>query len=72
MPNVHTQIDGRITRQCFRCGNFIENFQNGGQVTIAGFYSTEKPFPYYNNFTLCEQCHDILMAKINEVLYTLD
>lgn len=70
--NVRTRIEGKSTKQCFRCGRFVENFQDGGQVTIAGFYSAKNPFPYYNNFTLCEQCHSVLMAKINEALYVYD
>ena len=58
-------------KQCFRCGQPLHGFQDGGQVTVSGFYS-HKSLPYYNNYTLCEHCHTVLTAKINEVLFEID
>lgn len=61
-----------MDNQCFRCGAPIDGFQNGGQVTISGFYDRNNfpyRFPYYNNFTLCTACHDKLIGAINRCLY---
>lgn len=69
--DIKTRIDGSLLKQCFRCGAPIHGFQDGGQVTISGFYS-HKTLPYYSNFTLCETCHSVLTAKINEVMYSFD
>ncbi len=57
-----------MDKQCFRCGNPIEGFQEGGQITISGFYDSNR-FPYYKNFTLCPTCHDKLIFTINQCLY---
>lgn len=59
------------TKQCFRCGQPLEGFQNSGMVTIAGFFSNNG-FPYYNTFHLCVDCHERLDSVIKQYLFSYE
>lgn len=60
-----------LTKQCFRCGQPLDGFQDSGMVTIAGVFSSNK-FPYYNNFRLCVDCHERLDSVIKQYLFSYE
>ena len=62
---------GQPTKQCFRCGQPLDGFQDSGEVTIAGFFSNNN-FPYYNTFHLCAPCHEGLDSVIKKYLFSYE
>lgn len=61
-------MDTTLEESCFRCGRKIDKYFNDcGQITWSGFVNGNAP-AYYNQLTLCEDCHEKLLKTINDFI----
>lgn len=55
---------------CFRCGRKLDQcYSNGGPITWSGFVNASEG-AYYNQVTLCEDCHNELLRNISYFITT--